>query len=109
MLLDILHRNMDILLKYTDMEIVTTMIKFRCRKETMMEQSANARIFIFAGKEGKKKVFVPKSKINVKDDAVNEDYNLCIMPKWAFMHTNGLPENVEIIEETQHMEIVNNI
>ncbi len=91
------------------MEIVTTMVKFRCHKETMMEQSANAQIFIFNGKEGKRKVFVPKSKLIIKDDSISDEYNLCIMPKWAFLHTKGLAENVEIIEETQHMEVVKDI
>lgn len=32
------------------MEIVTTMVKFRCHKEKMMEQTKNAQIFIFDGK-----------------------------------------------------------
>ena len=45
------------------MEIVTTLVKFRCRKDVMMEQSKNAQIFLFNGKEGKTKVFVPKSKL----------------------------------------------
>ena len=64
---------------------------------------------IFDGKEGKTKVFVPKSKLIIKDDAVSEDYNLCIMPKWEFFNTQNLAQNVECIGETQHMEIVNDI
>lgn len=91
------------------MEIVTTMVKFRCHKEKMMEQTKNAQIFIFDGKEGKTKVFVPKSKLIIKNDAVSEDYNLCIMPKWMFFNTQNLAQNVECIGETQHMEIVNDI
>lgn len=91
------------------MEIVTTMIKFRCHKEKMMEQSTNAQIFLFDGKEGKTKVFVPKSKLIIKDDAISDDYNLCIMPKWAFFNTKNLSQNVEVVGETQHMEIINDI
>ena len=91
------------------MEIVTTMIKFRCYKKCMKEQSENAQIFIFDSKEGKTKVFVPKSKIIVKEDAVCEDYNICLMPKWAFFKTKKLGPNVEILNETQHMEVVNDI
>ena len=41
------------------MEIVTTLVKLRCRKDKMMEQSRNAQIFLFEGNEGKTKVFVP--------------------------------------------------
>lgn len=33
------------------MEIVTTLVKFRCRKDKMMEQSRNAQIFLFEGKD----------------------------------------------------------
>ena len=62
------------------MEIVTTLVKFRCRKDKMMEQSKNAQIFLFEGKEGKTKVFVPKSKLIIKEDAINDKYNLCIIP-----------------------------
>lgn len=91
------------------MEIVTTMVKFRCHKKCMKEQSKNAQIFIFDSKEGKIKVFVPKSKIIVKEDAVCEDYNICLMPKWAFLKTKKLWQNVEILNETQHMEVVNDI
>lgn len=62
------------------MEIVTTLVKFRCRKDKMMEQSKNAQIFLFEDKEGKTKVFVPKSKLIIKDDALDSNYNLCIIP-----------------------------
>ena len=91
------------------MEILTTLIKFRCKKECMTEQSANAQIFFFEGKEGKTKVFVPKSKLIVKHDAISDSHNLCMMPKWAFMKQKNLAENVEIIGETQHMEVINDI
>lgn len=52
---------------------------------------------------------MPKSKLIIKNDAVSEDYNLCIMPKWVFFNTQNLAQNVECIGETQHMEIVNDI
>ena len=91
------------------MEIVTTMVKFRCHKEKMMEQTKNAQIFIFDGKEGKTKVFVPKSKLIIKDDALDSNYNLCIIPKWVFLNTKNLSQNVELVGETQHMEVLNNI
>lgn len=91
------------------MEIVTTLIKFRCRKDVMMEQSKNAHIFLFKGKEGKTKVFVPKSKLIIKDDALDSNYNLCIIPKWVFFNTKNLSQNVEVIGETQHMEVLNDI
>lgn len=91
------------------MEIVTTLIKFRCRKDVMMEQSKNAQIFLFNGKEGKTKVFVPKSKLIIKDDALDSNYNLCIIPKWVFFNTKNLSKNVELVGETQHMEVLNDI
>lgn len=91
------------------MEIVTTLVKFRCRKDVMMEQSKNAQIFLFKGKEGKTKVFVPKSKLIIKDDALDSNYNLCIIPKWVFLNTKNLSKNVELIGETQHMEVLNDI
>ena len=91
------------------MEIVTTLVKFRCRKDVMMEQSKNAQIFLFNGKEGKTKVFVPKSKLIIKDDALDSNYNLCIIPKWVFFNTKNLSKNVELVGETQHMEILNDI
>ncbi len=88
------------------MEIVTTMVKFRCPKEYMNEQSSCARIFLFPSREGNVKVFVPKSKIIIKEDAMSDSHNVCVMPKWIFFRTKGLAENVEFIEETQHMEVV---
>ncbi len=91
------------------MEIVTTLVKFRCRKDVMMEQSKNAQIFLFKGKEGKTKVFVPKSKLIIKDDALDSNYNLCIIPKWVFLNTKNLSKNVELVGETQHMEVLNDI
>lgn len=91
------------------MEIVTTLVKFRCRKDVMMEQSKNAQIFLFKGKEGKIKVFVPKSKLIIKDDALDSNYNLCIIPKWVFLITKNLSKNVELVGETQHMEVLNDI
>lgn len=91
------------------MEIVTTLVKFRCRKDVMMEQSKNAQIFLFNGKEGKTKVFVPKSKLIIKDDALDSNYNLCITPKWVFLNTKNLSQNVELVGETQHMEVLNDI
>ena len=91
------------------MEIVTTLVKFRCRKDVMMEQSKNAQIFIFNGKECKTKVFVPKSKLIIKDDALDSNYNLCIIPKWVFFNTKNLSKNVELVGETQHMEVLNDI
>ena len=91
------------------MEIVTTLVKFRCRKDVMMEQSKNAQIFLFKGKEGKTKVFVPKSKLIIKNDALDSNYNLCIIPKWVFLNTKNLSKNVELVGETQHMEVLNDI
>lgn len=91
------------------MEIVTTLVKFRCRKDKMMEQSKNAQIFLFEGKEGKTKVFVPKSKLIIKEDAISDNYNLCIIPKWVFLCTKNLSQNVELVGETQHMEVLNDI
>lgn len=91
------------------MEIVTTLVKFRCRKDVMMEQSKNAQIFLFNVKEGKTKVFVPKSKLIIKDDALDSNYNLCIIPKWVFLNTKNLSQNVELVGETQHMEVLNDI
>lgn len=91
------------------MEIVTTLVKFRCRKDVMMELSKNAQIFLFDGKEGKTKVFVPKSKLIIKDDALDSNYNLCIIPKWVFLNTKNLSQNVELVGETQHMEVLNDI
>lgn len=91
------------------MEIVTTLVKFRCRKDVMMEQSKNAQIFLFNEKEGKAKVFVPKSKLIIKDDALDSNYNLCIIPKWVFLNTKNLSKNVELVGETQHMEVLNDI
>ena len=91
------------------MEIVTTMVKFRCHKEKMMEQTKNAQIFIFDGKEGKTKVFVPKSKLIIKDDTLDSNYNLCIIPKWVFLNIKNLSQNVESVGETQHMEVLNDI
>ncbi|RHN89252.1 hypothetical protein DW657_13765 [Prevotella sp. AM23-5] len=91
------------------MEIVTTLVKFRCRKDVMMEHSKNAQIFLFNGKEGKTKVFVPKSKLIIKDDALDSNYNLCIIPKWVFLNTKNLSQNVELVGETQHMEVLNDI
>ena len=88
------------------MEIVTTLVKFRCRKDEMMEQSKNAQIFLFEGKEGKTKVFVPKSKLIFKDDALECNYNLCIIPKWVFLCTKNLSQNVEFVGETQHLEVL---
>ena len=74
-----------------------------------MEQSKNAQIFLFEGKEGKTKVFVPKSKLIIKDDALDCNYNLCIIPKWVFLNTKNLSQNVEFVGETQHMEVLNDI
>lgn len=74
-----------------------------------MEQTKNAQIFIFDGKEGKTKVFVPKSKLIIKDDALDSNYNLCIIPKWIFLNTKNLSQNVELVGETQHMEVLNDI
>ena len=74
-----------------------------------MEQSKNAQIFLFEGKEGKTKVFVPKSKLIIKDDALDCNYNLCIIPKWVFLSTKNLSQNVEFVGETQHMEVLNDI
>ena len=91
------------------MEIVTTLVKFRCHKDVMTEQSKNAQIFLFNGKEGKTKVFVPKSKLIIKDDALDSNYNLCIIPKWVFLNTKNLSQNVELVGETQHMEVLNDI
>lgn len=91
------------------MEIVTTLVKFRCRKDVMMEQSKNTQIFLFNGKEGKTKVFVPKSKLIIKDDVLDSNYNLCIIPKWVFLNTKNLSQNVELVGETQHMEVLNDI
>lgn len=91
------------------MEILTTMIKFRCPKKVMTEQSQSAQIFIFDTSEGKIKVFVPKSKLIIKEDATSSAHNLCIMPKWAFNKTRNLAEHVEIIGETQHLDIINDI
>ena len=91
------------------MEIVTTLVKFRCSKDVMKEQSKNAQIFLFNGKEGKTKVFVPKSKLIIKDDALDSNYNLCIIPKWVFLNTKNLSKNVELVGETQHMEVLNDI
>lgn len=91
------------------MEIVTTLVKFRCHKDVMTEQSKNAQIFLFNGKEGKTKVFIPKSKLIIKDDALDSNYNLCIIPKWVFLNTKNLSQNVELIGETQHMEVLNDI
>ena len=91
------------------MEILTTLIKFRCSKKAMMEQSQGAQIFNFESSEGKIKVFVPKSKLIIKDDATSDNHKLCIMPKWAFMRTKNLSEHVEIIGETQHMDVINDI
>ena len=91
------------------MEIVTTLVKFRCRKDVMMEQSKNAQIFLFNGNGGKTKVFVPKSKLIIKDDALDSNYNLCIIPKWVFFSTKNLSQNVELVGETQHMEVLNDI
>ena len=76
------------------MEIVTTLVKFRCRKDVMMEQSKNAQIFLFNGKEGQTKVFEPKSKLIIKDDALDSNYNLCIIPKSVFLNTKNLSKNV---------------
>lgn len=91
------------------MEILTTMIKFRCPKKVMKEQSQSAQIFIFDTAEGKVKVFVPKSKIIIKNDATSDKHNLCIMPKWAFLRTKNLSEHVEVVGETQHMDVINDI
>ena len=91
------------------MQIVTTLVKFLCRKDVMMERSKNAQIFLFNGKEGKTKVFVPKSKLIIKDDALDSNYNLCIIPKWVFLNTKNLSQNVELVGETQHMEVLNDI
>lgn len=91
------------------MEIVTTLVKFRCHKDVMTEQSKNAQIFLFNGKEGKTKVFIPKSKLIIKDDALDSNYNLCIIPKWVFLNTKNLSQNVELVGETQHMEVLNDI
>lgn len=74
-----------------------------------MEQSKNAQIFLFEGKEGKTKVFVPKSKLIIKDDGLDINYNLCIIPKWVFLNTKNLSQNVELVGETQHMEVLNDI
>ena len=91
------------------MEIVTTLVKFRCRKDVMMEQSKNAQIFLFNGKEGKTKVFVPKSKLIIKDDALDSNYKLSIIPKRVYLNTKNLSKNVELVGETQHMEVLNDI
>lgn len=91
------------------MKILTTMIKFRCPKKVMKEQSQSAQIFIFDTVEGKVKVFVPKSKLIIKKDITSDKHNLCIMPKWAFNKTKNLAEHVEIIGETQHLDVINDI
>lgn len=91
------------------MEIVTTFVKFRCPKSAMKEQSHNAQIFNFDGKNGEIKIFVPKSKLIIKEDSVSEDFNVCIMPKWAFFKIKKLSFFVEILGETQHMEVVDDI
>lgn len=91
------------------MEIVTTMTKFRCQKKAMTKQTQSAQIFLFDTAEGKVKVFVPKSKLIIKKDATSDKHNLCIMPKWAFNKTKNLAEHVEIIGETQHLDVINDI
>lgn len=91
------------------MEIITTMTKFRCQKKAMTKQTQSAQIFLFDTAEGKVKVFVPKSKIIIKDDATSDNHNLCIMPKWASLRTKNLSEHVEVVGETQHMDVINDI
>ena len=75
----------------------------------MKEQSKNAQIFIFDDKNGEIKIFVPKSKLIIKEDSVSEDFNVCVMPKWAFFKTEKLLFFVEFLGETQHMEVVDDI
>lgn len=92
------------------MEIVTTMIEFRCAKVNIKIQSRSAQLFSFKSKNEKRTdIWVPKSKLLIKDDPIADDYNLCVMPKWVFYKSGTLSENVEIVNETQHLEIVEEI
>ena len=92
------------------MEIITTMIEFRCAKANMKIQSRNAQLFSFKAKDEKKiDIWVPQSKLLIKEDPVADDYNLCVMPKWVFYKSGNLSDNVEIVSETQHLETVEEI
>lgn len=81
------------------------MIEFRCSKVSMKHSSKSAQLFSF----GSKNIWVPKSKLLIKEDPIADDYNICIMPKWAFYKTNNLSDYVEVLDETQHLETIENI
>lgn len=91
------------------MEILTTMIKFRCRKSAMSEQTSSSYIFKFDNGAYIIKIFVPKSKLIVRQDKKMTEYNECIIPKCVFMKTKNLKENVDVVRETQHVEIIEDI
>lgn len=75
----------------------------------MLEQTSNSYIFKFDNGVNTIKIFVPKSKLIVKQDEKMTEYNECIIPKWVFMKTKNLKENVDVVCETQHVEIIKDI
>lgn len=90
------------------MEIVTTMVRFRCPKTSMKKTTDNAQLFAFIGDTPDKPItiWVPKKKLLVKEESKSSTYNECVMPKWAFMKST-LPYFVELLEEFKHTEVIN--
>lgn len=66
------------------MEITTTMVRFRFKKDKMEKQTDKAQLFLCGFKDNPTKVWVPLCKCEITEDE-DKDYNVVIMPKWLYM------------------------
>ena len=65
------------------MEITTTMVRFRFPKAMMVKRTEKAQLFICEKDGAKAKVWVPLSKLEVKE--ADEKDNEVVMAKWLYM------------------------
>lgn len=72
------------------MKITTTMVSFLFPKADMVKRTDKAQLFRCKDGEHKAKIWVPLSKLEMKDD--DADPTLCVvtMAKWLFMKTDFL-------------------
>lgn len=70
------------------MEITTTMVRFRFAKEAMTKKTDKAQLFLCGNTENPTKVWVPLTKLQVKEDEEDVNNNVVTMPKWLFLKTD---------------------
>ena len=86
------------------MEITTTMVRFLFPKCDMVKRTDKAQLLRCKGEQGKTKVWLPLSKIEVKDNALDANLSEITMAKWLFLKTE-LPMFVKYDEFIVKSEI----